>query len=121
MNVEATASPWPIVVAFARGPARQTAEDTNRDPAINNNSDAEGAGSNVEGIDGSDIEGRSGKLVIGTNPRKRLLQRVSTISKRVEVMKWMVEEANENGEKGVVLRKIYQFPYEFREKYNVST
>ena len=47
MNVEASASPWPIVVAFARGPARQTAEDTNRDPAINNNSDAEDAGSNV--------------------------------------------------------------------------
>ena len=51
MNVEATASPSPVDAAFARGTARQTAEDANHDPAINKNSDAEGAGSNVGGID----------------------------------------------------------------------
>ena len=67
MNVETTASPSPIFAAFARGTARQTAVDANRDPAINNNSDTEGADSNFGGIDGIDIEGRSGELGVGTN------------------------------------------------------
>ena len=87
--IEAAASPSPIIAAFVRGTARHTAGDANRDPAINNNSDAEGADSNVRGIDGSDIEGRAGELGLGTYPRKRSLQKVSTIRKRVEVIKWM--------------------------------
>lgn len=53
--------------------------------------------------------------------KKRLLQKVSTISKRVKIIKWMIQDANENGEKGVVLRTINQFRSEFRGKYNVST
>ena len=120
IDIEAAASPSPIVAAFARGTARHTAGDANRDPTIDNNSDAEGAGSNVEGIDGSDIGGRAGELGLGTNPRKRFLQNVSTIIKRVEVIKWMFEDANENVEKGVVLRTINQFTSEFRGKYSVS-
>ena len=40
---------------------------------------------------------------------------------RVEIIKWMVEDATENEEKGVVLRTINQFPSELRGKYNVST
>ena len=106
IDIEAAVSPSPIVAAFARGTARHTAGDSDRDPSISNNSDAEGAGINVEGIDRSDIKGRAGELGIGTNPCKRSLQRVSTIEKRVEVIKWMVKDANENGEKGVVLRTI---------------
>ena len=70
MNVDATAVPSPIVAAFARGTVRQTAVDANRDPAINNKSDAEGAGSNVGGIDGTDIEGGAGELGVETNSRK---------------------------------------------------
>ena len=120
IDIEAAASSSPIVAAIARGTARHTAGDADRDPAINNNSDAEGAGSNVGGIDGSDIEGRAGELGLGTNPRKLLLQKVSMIRKRVEVIKWTVEDANENGEKGVFLRTINQFPSEFRGKYNVN-
>ena len=120
IDIEAAASSSPIVAAIARGTARHTAGDADRDPAINNNSDAEGAGSNVGGIDGSDIEGRAGEIGLGTNPRKRSLQKVSTILKRVEAIKWLVEDANETGEKGVVLRTIDQFPSEFRGKYNVK-
>uniref|UniRef100_M4BAM8 Uncharacterized protein n=1 Tax=Hyaloperonospora arabidopsidis (strain Emoy2) TaxID=559515 RepID=M4BAM8_HYAAE len=39
---------------------------------------------------------------------------------RVEIIKWMVEDATENEEKGVVLRTINQFPSELRGKYNVN-
>ena len=75
IDIEAAASPSPIVAAFARGTARHTAGDANRDPTIDNNSDAEGAGSNVVCIEGSDIEGRAGELDLGTNLRKRSLQK----------------------------------------------
>ncbi|TDH71270.1 hypothetical protein CCR75_008992 [Bremia lactucae] len=51
---------------------------------------------------------------------KRLLQKVSTISKRVKVVGWTVNDANENGEIGVVFRTINQFPSEFRGKYNAK-
>ena len=87
IDIEDPASPSPIVAAFARGTARHTAGDANRDLAINNNSDAEGAGSNVGGIDGSDIEGRAGELGLGTNPRKRSLQKLPKIRNLVEVIK----------------------------------
>ena len=120
IDIKAAASPSPIVAAFERGTARHTAGDANRDPEINNNSDAEGAGTNVGGIDGSGIEGRAREICLDTNPRKRSLQKASTIRKRVEVIKWMVEDASDNGERGVVLRTINQFPSEFRGKYNVS-
>ena len=99
IDIEAADSPSPIVAEFARGTARHKDGDANRDPANNNNSDTERADSNVGGIDGSDIEGRAGKLGLGTDPRKLSQQKVSTIRKRVEVIKCMVEDTDDNGEK----------------------
>ena len=99
MNFEAIASTSPIVAAFACVVDRHTAENANFDPASSNNSYFEGAGSNVEGTYDSGIEVIADELGSGTNPRKRSLQKVSKISKSVKIIKWMVEDADRNGEK----------------------
>ncbi|TDH74379.1 hypothetical protein CCR75_008936 [Bremia lactucae] len=108
----------PIIAAFARV-GRQAEEAGNQDFIINNSRDANGAGSSNGGMDGRYIEG--GAAVVGIESNlcsKRLLPKVSTINKRVKVTSWLVEDANQNGEKGVILRTINQFPSEFRSKYN---
>ncbi|ETV71324.1 hypothetical protein H257_13451 [Aphanomyces astaci] len=87
----------PIEAAFARQNARIAARSV--------------AGEGGEGAGGD---------CVGGHPRKRKLQQVVTISDRVRVMRWMINDALENGEKGVNVRTIAKFPAQFRGEYKKS-
>ena len=52
---------------------------------------------------------------------KRKLQQVVTITQRVRVIRWMVEDSEVEGVNGVILRAIEKFPNEFRSSYKISS
>ena len=79
----------------------------------------DGVGGEGDGGGGIGGEGAGGDGV-GGQPRKRKLQQVVPISDRVRVMKWMMDDALVNGEKGVVVRTIANFPSQFCGEYKVS-
>lgn len=103
---EALCSPSPIIAAFARASAANVMLVDEVNTVVHVEIEKE------EQIRG-DIEG------LFINKRKRNLQQVVLISTRVTVIKWMIADAIKNGESGVILRAIGNFPSEFRGNYKV--
>ncbi|RHZ12200.1 hypothetical protein DYB37_008083 [Aphanomyces astaci] len=54
-----------------------------------------------------------------SNQRKRKLQQVVPVAKRVAVINWMIKDADDNGIDGNIMRVITAFPAEFRGEYEV--
>ncbi len=104
-GVEQLSSPSPIVAAFAR--ANQAIATTN---------EAKESEQIVEIIDDEENDAPNLAKPV-TSKGKRKLQQVVTISSRVTVIRWMIEDAVANGEHGVVLRAISNFASEFRGRY----
>ncbi|RHY23144.1 hypothetical protein DYB25_007428 [Aphanomyces astaci] len=55
-----------------------------------------------------------------SNQRKRKLQQVVPVAKRVAVINWMIKDADDNGIDGNIMRVITAFPAEFRGEYKLS-
>src|SRR5689334_18949330 len=105
----------PIEAAFARQNAHNATIPTNA-------ADGPGEGAGGEGsVAERDAHPDGGEITDACNhPRKRKLQQVVTISDRIRVIQRMLEDAEVNGEKGLILRTIAKFPNQFRGQYNVS-
>ncbi|RHZ06780.1 hypothetical protein DYB26_010540 [Aphanomyces astaci] len=54
-----------------------------------------------------------------SNQRKRKLQQVVPVAKRVAVINWMIKGADDNGIDGNIMRVITAFPAEFRGEYKI--
>ena len=109
----------PIEAAFARHNALNAARFVAGEGVGGEAAGGDGVGDEGAGGDGVGGEGAGGDGV-GGHPRKRKLQQVVTISDRVRVMRWMINDALENGEKGINVRTIAKFPSQFRGEYKVS-
>ncbi|KAI9913238.1 hypothetical protein PsorP6_006306 [Peronosclerospora sorghi] len=55
-----------------------------------------------------------------TRKCKRAIQQVASVETRVKVIKWMVKDAEGNGEKGVAVRAIKNFQADFRGEYKAN-
>ena len=53
------------------------------------------------------------------NKRKRKLQQVVSITSRVSVINWMITDADQNDEQGLILRAIAKFHSALRRNYKV--
>ncbi|KAI9910017.1 hypothetical protein PsorP6_010422 [Peronosclerospora sorghi] len=106
-HVEALASPSPIVAALARANAQAQA------PQVENRENV------LEQTNGNHEQEQIPNDNDATRKRKRVIQQVASVETLVKVIKWMVKDAEENGEKGVAVRAIKNFQSDFRGEYKV--
>ena len=111
-SVESLSSPSPIIAAFARAAVANVPAVDDDDEKLDDKEDVD------EDEEKNEDENREHDDQI-VNKRKRKLQQVVLISSRVTVINWMIADADQNGEQGLVLRAIAKFPSEFRGNYKV--
>ncbi|KAI9913833.1 hypothetical protein PsorP6_005135 [Peronosclerospora sorghi] len=109
-HVEALASPSHIVAALARAHAQSQA----RIEAV---AQVENRENVLEQTNGNQEQEQIPNDNDATRKRKREIQQVASVETRVKVIKWMVKDAEENGEKGVAVRAIKSFQADFRGEY----
>ncbi|KAI9911951.1 hypothetical protein PsorP6_009631 [Peronosclerospora sorghi] len=112
-HVEALASPSPIVAALARAHAQAQA----RSEAV---AQVENRENVLEQTNGNHDQEQIPNDNDATRKRKRAIQQVASVETRVIVIKWMVKDAEENGEKGVAVRAIKNFQADFRGEYKAN-
>jgi hypothetical protein len=66
-----------------------------------------------------EVETKEVEVVAG-GQRKRKLQQVTTQQIRIKVVKWMIEDEQATGKKGLFARTVRQFPGAFRGTVNTS-
>ncbi|KAI9918172.1 hypothetical protein PsorP6_012764 [Peronosclerospora sorghi] len=93
-HVKALASPSPIVAALERAHAQAQA----RSEAV---AQVENRENVLEQTNGNHEQEQIPNDNDATRKRKRAIQQVASVETRVKVIKWMVRDAEENGEKGV--------------------
>ncbi|KAI9913512.1 hypothetical protein PsorP6_005421 [Peronosclerospora sorghi] len=112
-HVEALASPSPIVAALARAHAQAPA----RSEAV---AQVENRENVLEQTNGNHEQEQIPNDNDATRKRKRAFQQVASVETRVKVIKWMVKDAEENGEKGVAVRAITNFQADFGGEYKAN-
>uniref|UniRef100_M4BEB8 Uncharacterized protein n=1 Tax=Hyaloperonospora arabidopsidis (strain Emoy2) TaxID=559515 RepID=M4BEB8_HYAAE len=106
--VETLSSPSPIIAAFARTAGANVLESDVDDEKLDDNEDV---GEGEEKIEDENHD-YDDQLV---NKRKRKLQQVVSITSRLTVINWMITDANQNDEQGLILRASPNFPHSFLE------
>ena len=91
------------IAAFARTAGANVPAGDVDDEKLDDNEDV---GEGEEGIEDENHD-RDDQLV---NKRKRKLQQVVSITSRLTVINWMITDANQNDEQGLILRAIAKFP-----------
>ena len=111
-SVEAMSSPSPIINAFARTAGACAPAGDVDDEKLDDNEDEGEAEEKIE----DENHDHDDQLV---NKRKRKLQQVVLITSRLTVLNWMITDADQNNEQGLILKVIAKFPSEFRGNYKV--
>ncbi|KAI9907543.1 hypothetical protein PsorP6_016226 [Peronosclerospora sorghi] len=112
-HVEALASPSLIVAALARAHTQEHARSEAVAQVENRENVLEQTNCNHE-------QEQIPNDNDATRKRKRAIQQVASVGTRVKVIKWMVKDAEENGEKGVALIAIKNFQADFRGEYKAN-
>ena len=110
--VEALSSPSPIISAFARTAGANAPAGDVDDEEIVDNKDV-GKGEEKIEDENYDIDDQ---LV---NKRKLKLHQAVPITSRLNLIHWMITDADHNDEQGFIPRAIAKFPSEFRGNYKV--
>eukprot|EP00474_Spongospora_subterranea_P006157 CRZ06615.1 hypothetical protein [Spongospora subterranea] len=125
-----TQSPFPIVAAFARSQSSKIISDDDvviiHNPAKIAKAARRIAGEHFTGADsgcaGVIANDDQDRLNLEPNSqRKRKLQQVVTKQARAQVTRWMVEDQQVNGQKGLYARTVRFFPSEFRGSVNANS
>ena len=111
-SVEALRSPSLIIAAFARTAGANAPGGDVDDEELD---DSEDVGEGEEKIEDENHD-HDDQLV---NKRKRKLQQVVLITSRLTVLNWMITDADQNNEQGLILKVIAKFPSEFRGNYKI--
>ncbi|KAI9917725.1 hypothetical protein PsorP6_012853 [Peronosclerospora sorghi] len=111
-HVEALSSPSPIVADLSRAHAQSQA----RSQAV---AQVENRENVLEQTNGNHEQEQIPNDNDATRKRKRAIQQVASVETRVKVIKWMVKDAEENGEKDVAVGAINNFQADFRGEYKV--
>ena len=111
-SVEAMSSPSPIIDAFARTAGAYAPAGDVDDEKLDDNEDEGEAEEKIE----DENHDHDDQLV---NKRNRKLQEVVSITSRLTVINWMISDADQNDEQGLILRANEKFPSEFRGNYKV--
>ena len=111
-SVEALSSPSLIIAPFARtAGANSPACDVDEEELDNK----EDVGEGEEKIEDENND-HDDQLV---NKRKRKLQQFGSIKSRLTLINWMITDAYQNYEQGLILKAIAKFPSEFRGNYKL--
>ena len=111
-SVEALSSPPPIIAAFARTAGANVPASDADDEKLDDNEDV-GEGEEKFKDENHDHDDQ---LV---NKSKHKLQQVVSITLRLTVINWMITDAVQNDEQGLILKTIVKFPSEFCGNYKV--
>ena len=111
-SVEAMSSPSPIINAFARTAGACAPAGDVDDEKLDDNEDEGEAEEKIE----DENHDHDDQLV---NKRNRKLQEVVSIMSRLTVINWMISDADQNEEHGLILRANEKFPSEFRGNYKI--
>jgi hypothetical protein len=99
----------PIVAAFARQ-RQQLQEDEEKARDVDD----------VVVVEEEDDEDTKEVEMVAGGQRKRKLQHVTTQHIRIKVVKWMIEDEQATGKKGLFPRTVQQFPGAFRGTVNAN-
>ncbi|KAI9916358.1 hypothetical protein PsorP6_018129 [Peronosclerospora sorghi] len=113
-HVEALASPSPIVAALAIMAHAQAQARSEAVAQVENRENV------LEQTNGNHEQEQIPNDNDATRKRKRAIQQVASVETRVIVIKWMVKDAEENGEKGVAVILIKNFQSDFRGEYKAN-
>ena len=111
-NVGALSSPSPIFAAFARTAGGNAPASDVDDEELDDNEDVEEGEEKIEDMN----HDHDDQLV---NKRKRKLQQFGSIKSRLTLINWMITDAYQNYEQGLILKAIAKFPSEFRGNYKL--
>uniref|UniRef100_M4BDH9 Uncharacterized protein n=1 Tax=Hyaloperonospora arabidopsidis (strain Emoy2) TaxID=559515 RepID=M4BDH9_HYAAE len=104
--------PSPITAAFARTAGANVPAGDVDDEKLDDNEDVREGEETIE----DENHDHDDQLV---NKCKRKLQQVVSATSRLTVINWMITDADQNDEQGLILRAIAKFPSEFRGNYKV--
>ena len=111
-SVEDLSSLSPIIAAFARTAGANAQAGDVDDEELNENEDVREREEKIE----DENHDHDDQLV---NKRNRKLQEVVSITSRLTVINWMISDADQNDEQGLILRAIDKSPSELRGNYKV--
>ena len=111
-SVEALSSPSPIIAAIACTAGTNIPASVVYDEKLDDNEDV---GEVEEKIEDKNHD-HDDQIV---NKHKRKLQQVVSITSRLTVINWMITDAVQNDEQGLILKTIVKFPSEFCGNYKV--
>ena len=109
-SVEALSSPSPIIAAFARTSGANAPTGDIHDEELDDNQDGGDGEKKIE----DENDDHDDQLV-----NKRKLQQVVSIPSRITVINWMIIDADQNDEQGLIFRAITKISLEFCGNYTV--